>query len=325
MEFIAIDFETANQYPNSACSIGIVYVNNQKIADEKYFLIQPPIMKFDRKNMEVHGITPEAVKDAPAFNEVWKTIEHDFKDTMIIAHNAYFDMSVLHACLKEYDLAIPELTYCCSIPISNRAIGGNRVRQSLKERTRYFGIDLEEHHHALADARACAELVLKSIEASGQPSFPDFLEAHPSLPIKRLSQLKPMNAFTKEKAPVTKKYSKTVKIGDIKPTIDPDENNHLYGKTFVFTGDLDSMNRIDAMQTIVNFGGILKSSVSKKTDYLIIGRQDHSIVGDKGISSKESKARELQDKGIPIELLDESRFLRLLAEAKSGHTSKKLI
>ena len=69
----------------------------------------------------------------------------------------------------------------------------------------------------------------------------------PNEAIKRLSQLKPMNAFTKEKAPVTKKYSKTVKISNIKPTIDLDENNLLYGKTFVFTGDLDSMSRVDAM------------------------------------------------------------------------------
>ncbi len=317
MDFIAIDFETANRYPNSAYSLGIVYVKNHQIIEEKYFLIQPPSMKFDRKNIDVHGITPEAVKDAPKFDQVWKTIGQDFDGTMIIAHNAYFDMSVLSACLKEYGISVPNLNYCCSIPISNRAIKGQRVRQSLKERTNYFGIALEEHHHALADARACAELVLKSIEASGQSSFANYLDAHPSLPIKRLSKLKPMYAFSKEKAPAAKPFNKTVKISDIQPTIDIDERLPLFGKNFVLTGDLDSMDRTDAMQAIVNFGGILKSGVSKKTDYLIIGRQDKTVVGDKGISSKERKARELQENGSPIELLDETRFLRLLAEASS--------
>ena len=323
MEFIAIDFETANRQLNSACSLGIVYVNNHQIIEEKYFLIQPPSLNFDRRNIAVHGITPEAVMDAPKLDEVWNAIEQDFHGTMVIAHNAYFDMSVLHACLREYGIAVPDLAYCCSIPISNRAIKGQRVRQSLKDRTRFFGIDLKEHHNALADARACAELVLKSIEASGQQSFLDYLEAHPSLPIKRLAQLKPMNTFSKGKTQATKKFSKTVKIGDITPTMDIDESNLLYGKSFVFTGDLDSMERADAMQAIVNLGGILKSSVSKKTDYLIIGRQDATLVGEKGISSKERKARELQENGALMELLDETQFLRLLAEAHSFTTIKK--
>ena len=318
MEFIALDFETANRYPNSACSLGIIYVNNQTIVDEKYFLIQPPIMKFDAKNIAVHGIKPDDVKEAPKFDEVWETIKHDFDGSMIIAHNAHFDMSVLHACLKEYDIALPDLTYCCSIPISNRAIKGQRVKQSLVDRASYFGIDLQEHHHALADARACAELVLKSIEASGLDSFPAYLDAHPSLPIKQLHKLKPMTSFNKEKAAATNKFTKTIKISDIKPTIDINENSPLLGKTFVLTGDLDSMDRTDAMQIIVNFGGILKSSVSKKTDYLIFGRQDKTLVGDKGISSKYKKARELHESGSPIELLDEAGFLRLLTEAQSS-------
>mgnify|MGYP003515874407 FL=1 len=323
MDFIAIDFETANRYPNSACSLGIVYVDNQTIKDEKYFLIRPPIMNFDPNHIRVHGLTADDVTHAPSFKDVWEIIKADFTDTMIIAHNAYFDMSVLKACLKEYQIPVPDMSYCCSIPISNRAIKGERVKQSLKERTNFFGIQIEEHHHALADARACAELVLKSMEATGQHSFTEFQHAHPTLPVKRLSELKPMNSFSKEKKTAGKKFSQSIKIGDVTPTKEVDESNLLYGKTFVFTGDLDSMERIDAMQLVVNFGGILKSSVSKKTDYLIIGTQDQALVSGKGISSKEIKARELQENGSPIKMLDETHFLRLLSEAKQSSSIKQ--
>lgn len=48
-DFIAIDFETANNNNDSACSLGIACVNNNQIVKEKYYLIQPPDMKFDKK------------------------------------------------------------------------------------------------------------------------------------------------------------------------------------------------------------------------------------------------------------------------------------
>ena len=39
--FIAIDFETANQQPSSVCSVGVVMVRNGQVADSFYSLIQP--------------------------------------------------------------------------------------------------------------------------------------------------------------------------------------------------------------------------------------------------------------------------------------------
>ena len=46
MDFVAIDFETANEKRNSACSIGLTVVKNNKIVEEKYFLIKPCEMRF---------------------------------------------------------------------------------------------------------------------------------------------------------------------------------------------------------------------------------------------------------------------------------------
>lgn len=55
-DFIAVDFETACQYLNSACSIGIVAVKDMEIVDSFQSLIQPPKMFFEASNVKVHGI-----------------------------------------------------------------------------------------------------------------------------------------------------------------------------------------------------------------------------------------------------------------------------
>jgi DNA polymerase-3 subunit epsilon len=66
------------------------------------------------------------------------------------------------------------------------------------------------------------------------------------------------------------------------------------------------------MQKIVNVGGIVKSSVSSKTDYLVVGKQDKALVGDDGLSSKEEKAYELISSGSSIKILNEEQFSLLL-------------
>jgi DNA ligase (NAD+) len=76
----------------------------------------------------------------------------------------------------------------------------------------------------------------------------------------------------------------------------------LTGKTFVLTGTLTSLTRGQAEERIKEVGGSIGSSVSKKTDYLVVG-------ADPG--SKLEKAQRLK---VPI--LDEAAFLDLL-----GHTS----
>jgi DNA polymerase-3 subunit epsilon len=63
---------------------------------------------------------------------------------------------------------------------------------------------------------------------------------------------------------------------------------------------------------VVDLGGIVKSGVSGKTDYLVVGIQDKSLVGDDGLSTKEVKAYELIEKGKKIKIINESEFISLL-------------
>ncbi|MFA5140783.1 MAG: NAD-dependent DNA ligase LigA [Elusimicrobiota bacterium] len=76
------------------------------------------------------------------------------------------------------------------------------------------------------------------------------------------------------------------------------ESSPLSGKTFVFTGELESMPRSQAEEKVRDLGGEASSAVSKKTSYVVVGK-------DPG--SKADKATKL---GIPT--LDEAAFLKLV-------------
>ena len=95
MNFVAMDFETANGKRYSACSLALTIVRDSKIADEFYTLINPQTDFFWR-NVQIHGIHEEDVQDAPTFPEVWQHIKQFYRPAqLVIAHNNTIDNSVL--------------------------------------------------------------------------------------------------------------------------------------------------------------------------------------------------------------------------------------
>ncbi len=316
MDFVCIDFETANNNLASACSVGIVGVKDNKISDTYYSLIKPKNLYFNSKNIEIHGITRENVENAPMFNEIWSDINCYFTgDYTIVAHNASFDMSVLKCVLTDYDMQMPYFNYVCSIAFSTEACECLNIGKSLIERAKYFDIDVINHHNALDDALTCANLILKCIENKNKKSFQSYLNAYTSIPIKSFIDLYPKTTLFKSKF-------NSIKISEIQSTVeDIADCNDFYGKSIVLTGELSFMDRRTAMQKIVNVGGIIHNSVSKNTDYLIVGKQDKAIVGEDGLSGKEEKAYELISKGIGIKIINEDEFINLLHGVKNDDTS----
>jgi DNA ligase (NAD+) len=82
------------------------------------------------------------------------------------------------------------------------------------------------------------------------------------------------------------------------PVERPERTGKVAGKTFVITGTLEQMSRDAARDALIERGGKVTGSVSKKTDYLVAG-------ADPG--GKLDKARQLG-----VEVLDEAAFLALL-------------
>lgn len=158
-DFTAIDFETANRYPTSACSIGIVVVRDGTIAEEFSHLIKPEPFYFYRKFIEIHGITPGMVQEAPSFYDLWGKMGRYFDTEALVAHNAGFDMSVLKACLERSDIYIPLPQSFCTCRLARKLVKG-LPNYKLNTLCEYFGIELN-HHEALSDARGAAKIMME--------------------------------------------------------------------------------------------------------------------------------------------------------------------
>lgn len=308
-DFTAIDFETANISMNSACSVGLVAVTDNKIVKKDYYLIKPPNEHFRREYTDIHGLTFDDVKNAPTFDVIYRNIEEYISNSKyVFAHNAQFDMSVLHECLDYYKIPFPEFTYIDTINFSScvRCGCGN----SLNDCAEYFNIQIPHHHNALCDAEVCAKIVIESIKKC-TPTLESYLLYFKKVRCKSFSELTSTRTISKQKS----ERFQNIKISDIVPTVAHcDGSSVFYKKNCVFTGELESLDRKEAMQKVVDLGGVLKTVVSSKTDYLIVGIQNKRIVGEDGLSLKEEKAYDLIEKGKDIKIINESEFLKLLSE-----------
>lgn len=314
-DFVSIDFETANQNFNSACSLGIVAVENNSIVKKDYFLIKPPTHHFGKVNTQIHGMTYDTVRDVKNFAEIFPNILSSYigNTHVIAAHNAEFDMNVLNCCIEYYDLQKPDFVYIdtMNFPAPVKCNCGN----SLKDCANYFNIELTSHHNALCDAETCAKIVLESIKRSDANTLAEYVLYYPEVKRKYFSEIPVWHSFYSNKnRKHTRKIPEHVSPSSVTATTTTFNEEHpLYKKICVLTGELHSLSRHEAMQKIVNVGGIVRSSVSSKTNYLIVGMQDKELVGEDGLSSKQEDALALIKNGKPIKIINENEFLELLS------------
>lgn len=160
MSFVAIDFETANPARDSACSLAAVTVEAGAITRTAYALIRPPRLYFDPRHIEIHGITPDAVRHKPTFAELWDRIRTHLEGKMVIAHNAAFDIGVLRSVLATYQLPLPDFQYICTVQLARRVWPGE-PSYNLARLAERFAISFE-HHHALHDAKTCALIAMEA-------------------------------------------------------------------------------------------------------------------------------------------------------------------
>ena len=122
MRYLALDFETGNASPLSACALGASVFEDNQLVDEKISLIRPPecVGKFHWGNVRVNHIKEKMVADAPSFAEVWEPLADIAEGSVIVCHNAMFDTNVLCSCLAHYGLKMPECRYLCTVKVSKR-------------------------------------------------------------------------------------------------------------------------------------------------------------------------------------------------------------
>lgn len=157
MDFVAIDFETANERPSSACQLGVIIVEQGQVAGKREWLIRPEPSRFSSGNIAVHGITPDQVAGESGFDGIWDEIWEMIRGRILVAHNARFDIGVLRACLIHFGLEIPAMEFSCTRALARQAWPG-LPGYGLRALADFQGIQFR-HHDALEDAEACAKLV----------------------------------------------------------------------------------------------------------------------------------------------------------------------
>lgn len=157
--FIAIDVETANFEPSSICSIGAVKVENGKVIDRRYSLVCPEPNYYTWRCTAVHGLSDADTFDAPSFGTVWSEWLPWLEGYRLVAHNAAFDSKCIRSACSLYGLDAPA-DWGCTLRAARMLIPRHVLpSKSLDSLCDFFGIRLDNHHNALADADAVVGIV----------------------------------------------------------------------------------------------------------------------------------------------------------------------
>ena len=293
MNFVAIDFETANFKSSSACSLGIAVIENGVITETKSYIFRPTPNYFENLHISIHGITPDKVNGKPNFSEIWTEIVPYFQDKTLIAHNASFDFSVLRSVLKTYDIEFPSLDYFCSMFLAKKSIE-RLLNYQLPTICKFLNIELN-HHDAESDATACALITIELCKRHNVDSLNELAE---------ILKFKSGKLFASGYKPFSKISNRTVlKLELIAETTEFNTEHPFYQKIVAFTGRLSEIPRKDAQQMVINVGGKYKSTTTKETNYLVLGTYDFNQFGQGFKSDKLKKAEKLIQNGQDLEII----------------------
>ena len=289
MNFVALDVETANADMASICQIGIARYSEGRLVEEWSSLIDPENY-FDYINIDIHGITEEAVKGSPTFPEIINTL-HQFLNNNICVSHTHFDRVSIQRALTKYDLEEIETMWLDSARVARRtwedcAWSGYGLANICEK----IGYNFK-HHDALEDAKASGHVLLAAIDKTGLDI---------SAWLKRVKQ--PINPSNSSCGSAVNR--------------DGNPEGELSGEVMVFTGALEIPRR-EAADLAAGIGCSVSSGVTKKTSILVVGDQDISRLAGKEKSSKHIKAELLISNGQKIRIIKESDFKELVKNAQT--------
>ncbi|OWA34213.1 hypothetical protein B9G55_17990 [Saccharibacillus sp. O16] len=342
MDFVAIDFETANSKRASVCAVGLVDVRGGRIVDEYYTLVNPHD-EFDYFCIAVHGITPDQVGNSPSFPDIWPELRRRIEGRVLVAHNASFDMSVLRRSAEDHHLDMPYIQYMCSCLLA-RKIWPEMPNHKLNTVARELGLSAFKHHDAIEDARTAAHIFLRcsqTAEASDCGGLADrygyrigqileggehvtFSSSQPKSKGGRGPRSRAGRGAGARIGGMAKAADAQEAGGRAAAASEPeagsrvvaDRANPLYGKRIVFGGRLSGLKKADAQRLAAELGAVCSESVEWQTDYLVLGRRDYERhAAGEAVSGKTQSAARLAAAGSRVRILSEDEFVVRLKEA----------
>lgn len=283
--YTVVDTETTGLDPEKdrLIEIAAIRVRGGKEVGRFETLVKPG-RKLSKKIVSITNITDEMLKDAPAPEECLPNFLEFLRDDVIVAHNANFDVDFISESLQRCGLPPLENNFIDTLRIA-RYVEPDMDDHKLSTLAKEYKIPQPTAHRALADCETTMA-VLQHLDESAKEQGIDF------------KQIQKRAFFSKKKA------------ADVvqNPGLEKPENS-LYKKYCTFTGELDTMTRLEAMQAVVDIGGFCRDRVTKKTNFLIVGTNEY---GEK--TANEKKVDELVEGGLEIQTINESAFLKMLAE-----------
>lgn len=282
--YIVLDLETTGFDPDFSeiIEVGALKVSNGKVIDEFSSLVKPE-EEIDEFITKLTGITNAMVADAPAYDVVLKDLYDFIGNDLIVGFNTSFDINFIYDFGENINLIFNN-DYVDVMRFARKLLP-ELPHHRLKDMPKALDFEITESHRALSDCYTTLFSFLKLRE--------------------RIEDFESFKSSFKKRSIDLKEIKSDVK--------DFDETHPLFNKHCAFTGTLEKMVRADAVQALVNVGGIFDNSITKKTNYLIIGNTDFRKVKD-GKSSKQKKAEELKLKGNDIEVISENVFYDLILE-----------
>lgn len=299
--YAVLDVETANSSDKgSICAIGIVYVHNTQIVDSFYSLVKP-LTAFSPMNIRIHGIKPEHVADAPTFEMLWSTLKEQLMGYTLICYNSSADIYPLERAIFNAGMLMPNIRYACALELTKRLIALDSYK--LSSVADYFGISFSAHN-ALEDAFATARILLRLCELNGVADLTALM---------RLACRSYQYTWTNAYDPSEDKARSDISYEAAHTPLRHGNSTYFLEKSVVFSGILNCAGRDMAQQAVSEMGGMCKTSVSRKTDIVVIGFYDQgTLLPGCQYGRKLQQAINLRDQGYPIEIIDENDFLEII-------------
>ncbi len=260
-DFIAIDFETANKNRVSACAIGLVFIKDFKIVySQKHFIKPPKTEKFSAFHSNIHRIYKEDVEDSYDFKELWEDeFFKYFNENLIVFHNASMDLSVLKNLFEHYSISNFNIDYVDTMQLAEKSGNPKKITELAKK----FGIEIVNHHDPKEDAKVCAMIYNELIDI-----YPNHKELIRTLNNEKKHSTND-NYFGKQATEDVKNENLDL-VSKYTITLSELDNLKIKENNFVVTGKY-IIGRENVESFFVNNGGILKSGITTKVNYVIIG------------------------------------------------------
>lgn len=293
LDFVAIDFETANFARASACAVGVSRVEDGELQSNSEWFISPPGGAYFT-NTFIHGITETDVEDAPSWSETLDRLE-DFASGLPLVAYSGFDRGVYNAANAVTGEDDRGFIWKNAYSLARRRLSGpgdDLKDYRLPTVARHLGVPDFDHHTAVADAQACADIVVRLAE---------------------LDETTDVDALWPEKSSLHRTRVYVPKEPLPEANVAADAAHPLYGQTICFTGRLDSFTQSAAERIAADFGATVQDNVTKRTSLVVVGQFNPAHLRDGAkLSNKAQKAAGLAAKGQPIDIMDEDGFIGMI-------------